>query len=582
MASPARVARLAAQASGFTEIVERGRGYLKTRNPATGQYCLDAQAGGVGWHYGMAFDQEIDTAWEIDTGAWQYKMVKAGYNLHARDVLNVGDIINYADPVTGENITFQPLGLNWVDNATDSRQQIAIAQAVTAQVADDILYFPDGYGTGRHFRYQADITKLIKQIIIDSATDLPTPTVSNPYLEIEFIITKSPGVTEWIDGVQWDRSTRVVTANQIEYRTPGGTILWVFDYPRAIDSDRNEIIGQFQLRRQGANRYCTVRIPKSWIDTAVFPIILDPTIDTAVGASGDDARWKNWGVWSNTDSTVNFGGEGAGDNNAWRIAARFTGLTFNGTINVSYLSFKAFGAYSSGGTENIWAEDADNPGQITAYDDGEARAKTTATTGWSLPATVADTWYNSPSISSILQELVDSYTISADAMQLILIWDGSVEHYYYLYTYDSGGANAPKLHIEYTTGGAFTVNVSQSVALSENNTPTVSSPQINVNQTVSVSESIGKLIVSAVNISDGASLTENATITINTSVTISDALGLVESIGLTIGPPQVSVFDSISISENTNVIIESGLPDLNVAITLDDIFYQVHSIRIVG
>src|SRR3990172_7922526 len=139
MAKPAAEARLAAQARGFTEIVERGRGHLVTRNPSTGTFAIDSQAGGVGWHYGAGL--EVDTAWEVDTGAWQYRMLKAEFNLHARNILNAGDTIEWLDPSSGESLILQPLGLNWVDNITNSRQQIALPQAVTAQVVgDDILH----------------------------------------------------------------------------------------------------------------------------------------------------------------------------------------------------------------------------------------------------------------------------------------------------------------------------------------------------------------------------------------------------------------------------------------------------------
>jgi len=255
-------------------------------------------------HYGASFENEIDAAWTVDTGAWQWKMVLNRFNLHARSVLNAGDLLEWLDPTSANTVTFQPLGLNWVDNVTDSRQQIAIAQAVTGVASDNVMTWTNGYGAGRHFRYTTMPERLVKHIIIDAAANLPAPTVSNPYLEIEFIIKKTAGVTLYVDGVAWDNSTKTNTASRIEYRLANQTVVWSFDFPGADDSAGNHIAGIFQLRRQGANRYCTVRIPKSWIDTAVFPIYLDPTLTDGYG--GDVQTYKD--VFINQDKpTFNYG-----------------------------------------------------------------------------------------------------------------------------------------------------------------------------------------------------------------------------------------------------------------------------------
>lgn len=250
-------------------------------------------------------ETEIDATWVADTGAWQYKLAAADFQVNARSVLNAGDVVQWLDPVSGESVILQPLALNWVDNANDSRQQIAVPGAVSATANDSTLTWANGYGAGRHFRYTVHPKRLIKHLIIDSAANLPTPTVANPYLEIEFIVKKSAGVNLYVDGVQWDQSAKTATAHQIEFRvTATGQTAWLFEAPGATDSAGNSTPGIFQLRRQGANRYCTVRIPKAWIDSAVFPIYLDPTFTDGYGGDVDTA--KDVAILS-TLSTTNWG-----------------------------------------------------------------------------------------------------------------------------------------------------------------------------------------------------------------------------------------------------------------------------------
>lgn len=232
-------------------------------------------------HYGA--NVEIDTTFQPDVGAWQYKLVTNRFNLHARNILNAGDLVEWYDPTSLQTVTLQPLALNWVDNVTNSRQQITQPQAVTAVVDDCSLYWQNGYGTGRHFRYTAHPVRLVKELIIDSRSNLPTPTVSNAYLELEFILKNSTGVTLYVNGAAWNRTTQVTTVNSIEFRTAAGVTVWQFDSPVATDANGDTTNGIIQLRRSGATRYVTVRFPKAWIDTAVYPIALDPTLTDGYG-----------------------------------------------------------------------------------------------------------------------------------------------------------------------------------------------------------------------------------------------------------------------------------------------------------
>lgn len=267
-------------------VTKRGKNFIEF---SLGEDSYRYHATGDRLHYGAAFDKEIDTTWVSTTGAWQYQIIENDFSLFARNILNAGNVIQWLDKASNESVTLQPLALNWVDNVTNSRQQITQPQAVSATVTDSVLYFQDGYGTGRHFKYTANPDRLVKEVIIDAITDLPTPTVANPYLEIELIISTTSGIDIYVDGAAWDGSTQTTTANEMLFKViSSGRTAWKFVRPGALDSQYNFVPGIFQLRKQGANRYCTVRIPKTWIDTAVFPIKLDPTFDSGTtGAAAD-------------------------------------------------------------------------------------------------------------------------------------------------------------------------------------------------------------------------------------------------------------------------------------------------------
>jgi len=404
-------------------------------------------------HYQVGADWvDIDTAWKVDTGAWQYKAIQNSFQLHARDVLNAGDTLQIDTQDGTQNVTLQPLALNWVDNLTDSRQQITQPQAVSAIVIGSQLYWPNGYGEGRHFRSISDADYLIKQLIIDSPSNLPVATVANPYIEVEFILKKSAGLAEYINGQLWDRTTKTITAEAIEFRLSGGEVVWAFAKPRAYDSAGHSISGIMMLRRQGATRYVTVRFPKSWLDTATFPVTLDPTIDKTVAANLDDSLEEDDGTGSEATNDDYYEHHSPGGGGAKRYAAAgFTEITIadGSTITVSNLQWHAgaFGIVDLDTT--IYGEDVASPANYNLgfiYN----RARTTASVSWT--ATVSeDVYATSPSLNTIVQELIDTYTYSSGRMAFTLVskTTGSC----YLSGYTRGAAYAPKLHIEYTEGG---------------------------------------------------------------------------------------------------------------------------------
>lgn len=451
MSKPATEMRLARAAEGFTQVIGRGNAHIITRNPTTGKCAYDGQVLG-GWHYGAGL--ETDTTLEPDTDINYWKMVKALYNIRVRKSFSAGDLLKWTDPTTGQYVILQPNNLSWVDHVTDSQQFISSPAAVTGQVTDDVALWSAAYGSGRHLRCQAGPLRLTKHLIIDAAANLPTPTVSNPHLEIAFVMTPSSGVSLRVDGTTWGKKTKKNTANAIEFRTSGGVTLWSFAAPKAFDSAGNEIAGILQLRKQGANFIAAVRFPKSFFDTAAaqeaYPIYIDPTVDYQTGSSGNDGTWITGITFSTNGNVINIGSHSVG---AWKSFAMWPTVTISAgaTIDTAYLSFYYQGVYGTPAECDLYFEDAANPSAITSAVDGDGRTKTTASIKITGPS--SGTWWNSNSIVSIIQELVDTNSYaSGAAMQALVVGPSSgLQNYSQQRSYDySGNVYGPKLHIEYT------------------------------------------------------------------------------------------------------------------------------------
>lgn len=463
MTNPAQQARNKAQSKWpGASVYNRGRSWIRHQHPTEpNRFMLDTQIGPM--HYGPNNDQEIDTSWQPTTGAWQYEMTTNNFQTYARNLFNAGDIFEFQKD--GHSLRFDPQSINWVDE-NHSQHHISTKHSVFAVVDDDTLRFPDAYGPGRHFQYQNQTSRLQKLITIDAPTDLPAPTLqgSEIWLEVQFSLSLSSGIKFWIDGALWSpaNNVRITTANAIEIRdTTTSQILWHLSPARAWDSEpeHGDVIGQLEVRRQGgpSSLFISVRIPKSWIDLADFPIYIDPTIDDQVDTGTDDGYVKTDGYYN--DSTVAYVGR-TPQVTAGRIWALFGGISgLSGEdIDVSYFEPRINTLKGSACKTNIYAEYGASPAYPTTQADYDGRTTTTAYVAWDDNTSVA-VFVQSPSINTIIQELADNY----DPSTILILWkdDGSGNNNYLLMScYEQASSFAAKLHIEHSTpsspGGAST------------------------------------------------------------------------------------------------------------------------------
>ena len=172
------------------------------------------------------------------------------------------------------------------------------------------------------------------------------------------------------------------------------------------------------------------------------------TLDYQVGASEDDGYWTDSSFANNTTNLR----MGAYYGIVRNLFIRFTGVTIPvGTIiKRAYMSFYFYGSDESPPECALFFEDAANPSAVTSRTDGNGRVKTTASIGITSPT--SGTWWNSNDISTIIQELVDSYDYSGgSAMQCIINGGSPYAGDVCSCDYSTPGV-APKLHIEFEYG----------------------------------------------------------------------------------------------------------------------------------
>jgi hypothetical protein len=176
-------------------------------------------------------------------------------------------------------------------------------------------------------------------------------------------------------------------------------------------------------------------------------------LDYQVSTPEDDGYWTEMWTFSNYSSTLALGCLAGYPTN---VFCRWTGITIpaGAKITSAYVSFR-FCYYSGTPPEcTLHFEDAANPSAISSASDGEDRVKTTANI--SVTGPTSGEWWNTGSIVSIIQELVDSYDYSSGAAMQMIINPGAESYGASRQSaYEDGypaGLWAPKLHIEYASG----------------------------------------------------------------------------------------------------------------------------------
>jgi hypothetical protein len=139
---------------------------------------------------------------------------------------------------------------------------------------------------------------------------------------------------------------------------------------------------------------------------------------------------------------------------ASNIYTRFTNITIPqaATINSAYVQFRAYGTDSTSCILTVTGHAADNSGTFTGAGDAESRPSTSASVNWNVASWTSGNDYQSDSLTSIVQEIINrAGWSSGNAISIFFKNNGSAGQRS-ANSYEAG-SNIPFLYIDYSTGG---------------------------------------------------------------------------------------------------------------------------------
>jgi len=477
---------------GETELIDGRTANFKQFKEPDGKVRVAGQIGPI--HYKddpfSTTEQykEIDLTTNLTPGqSWDAAMETNGYQVHFWQSRTIdGKTIRYIAQYrrAGKWLAMAPVALVW-ENSSGEQQLISKTQPAGAPTIDNDNYritWANVFGPGIDFRYNLNPDEFFKTVIINDKADLPAPTINTSGLKLTTVMT-----------LAWDAQTKSangfassITTNDLTDDTTGidnpdeeltnpaissfkdelSRDVWWLQKPKAWDSaEEQHIINvDHRLRRKGSNIFALLSVPATALNRpeVVYPVYVDSTItEVQTSASADDAS-MNGVTWPGTggrDITTNFANVGKESNNFWYNSGtifRNIPIPQGATVNSATVTLDGWQKNGSPGNMGVYGEAADDAAVYNTTNRGPADvARTTATIPWSIASISGGTWYTSPDISSIVQEVVGrGGWVFGNAFNAVLLPDSGladgVTNEYRFYTYNANTTYAAKFNATFT------------------------------------------------------------------------------------------------------------------------------------
>lgn len=304
-----------------------------------------------------------------------------------------------------------------------------------------------------------------------------------------------------------------------------------------------------------------------------------------VGASSDDARNLDPnGAASITVVTQHLGKFNTTDK-YWN-GFRFTGVTIPQGATINSATFDLYSAQVTSGTTAkviYYGNAIDNAVTFdTSAETPQAKARTTATVtkDYTVASWTATAGFGVETVdlAGVVQEVINRAGWSSGNSLIIIGYDNGSANSSYIghSTYDRATDRGAKLTIDYTSGAStLSVNVSDSVTLTESVGRLLES-NVNVSDSSTLSESLTMLLSALPNLTDNITISESSTSYSNLiltresynvqilaptgdlAVTVSDSITITELVARML-ESYISASDSATITELVVKLLESGI-----------------------
>jgi len=440
---------------GEVELLDRRTRTAKVFNLGGRRRRIGATIGPIHYRHDPFDEQEALKEIDIDVvftpdEVWDAACETNGYQVRLWQSREVGGrTLRYIAQFrrAGRWLAMAPVLLLYQNDAGE-KQVVSAVQAVGAPDIDNernAVTWVGAFGEGIDFAYNLRPDRFFKTLIVREAAALPRPRIGTAGLCLVLVMAlawdavpangfaaERPPVEVSDDLTGIDTPDEVTQDVDFSFRDSLSRDVWWLRRPMAWDSTEEEprTIGvDWSLRRIGDRVFATFAIPATALTKATYPVFLDVDIaEEVISTNSDDGRTQGAVHPGSTNLYLSSGTDfiGASTTLFYCVGMRFQTIPIpqGATIDSASVavqpdrnSLYAIDLY-------IHAEDVDSGATWAAAHtpaDGYGN-RTTAKTRWTTAAAwTAGTWYQSPDIGAVVEEVVGrpGWALNADLNLLI-------------------------------------------------------------------------------------------------------------------------------------------------------------------
>lgn len=200
-----------------------------------------------------------------------------------------------------------PQELNWED---ENGEMIPMAnlKLLDLEIQSAIAYWLDVYTNSKvSVEYLFNDNLLKENIVIEEEISISNNFEGWKYLSMEMPIEFSDDLKILTNGIH--NEIGLITSNDIDFYSDGH-LVYTIEAPVAIDAKGNSIECEYIITEEPA-RMLVLRCPSNWLETAVYPVRIDPSI-TYFTLETDDYI-NNWDIFGSDVEVGDFNGDGYAD-----------------------------------------------------------------------------------------------------------------------------------------------------------------------------------------------------------------------------------------------------------------------------
>jgi len=265
----------------------------------------------------------INTTITPSSTSYDYEMITAPYKAYFQNTLNTGEAVKFEKD--GYYFIYDLSGgkMQWVEQPGNPTKTKSIGSVLTstASILNDKVYYNDSF-LNTDVYYEV-FNEMLKEHFI-----LKDLTINPDYLYLEYIgeVRFSPELDIYANGENQTKK-EFQTSGKIEFKDLEGNTQFYLPAPTATMANGTVEYGYYNVKPNDDKLTFGLRVNKTFLETAIFPVDIDPTIKL------QDADTENLGDINAIDENDDYYGE---IQHKWNLSVPISRLIDDATICYHY------------------------------------------------------------------------------------------------------------------------------------------------------------------------------------------------------------------------------------------------------